>query len=112
MLQPLILALSLPFLMAPMKMAKVVPPADSDIQKDLNDLYATIDKGIQEARRQGKNVLNVTMEDPEFSEQGFSEGMKALVSVLIDHYSEQGYKVVLSTSGHNVIMRLSWDLRI
>jgi hypothetical protein len=50
------------------------------------------------------------MEDPEFSEKGFSEGMQALLSMLSNHYKKLGYIVSFSQSGHSAVMRLRWEI--
>lgn len=111
MIQPLALAFMLSSSpLAAKDMALILPPGDSDLQRDLNALYAYIDKEIRAAKARGQHGLLVNMEDPEFSEKGFSEGMQALLSMLGNHYKKLGYIVSFSQSGHSAVMRLRWGI--
>lgn len=111
MLSALTLALMLPFSPGSSKMARIFPPGDNTLQHDLNRLYATIDAEIKSAKALGKRALIVKMEDPEFSDKGFSEGMRVLMVVLQDHYTNLGYKVSLSTLDNFAYLRISWAIQ-
>ena len=76
-------------------------------QKALDQIYATVEHAIANAKQHGDNAVLVQLEDPQYKD-GFSDGFKALVILICRHFASEGYQIGITTDGPKAQIRISW----